>query len=105
MVSSSASPPPPPEGAVPPAAAPEGSPQDSEAARASALYARISADAALTQELFRQALQDPHGALDRIVSLGDQFGLPVSREAVKAHVASLDDGASKQWLLKARGGL
>jgi hypothetical protein len=74
-------------------------------ANAKALYARISADAALTQALFRQALQDPSGALDRIVSLGGELGLPVSREEVKAHVASLDDDASKQWLLKARGGL
>ncbi|WP_087069460.1 hypothetical protein [Cyanobium sp. NIES-981] len=65
----------------------------------------MSADSALTQDLFRQALQDPHGALDRIVGLGDEFGLPVSRQAVKTHIASLDDGASKQWLLKARGGL
>lgn len=72
---------------------------------AAALYARISGDETLTQALFRQALQDPSGALDRIVALGEDFGLPVSREAVKAHVASLDDSASKQWLLKARGGL
>jgi hypothetical protein len=100
MVSSSATPTPPLEGGTP-----EASPPEAEAARAAALYARISADAALTQDLFRQALQDPHGALDRIVGLGDQFGLPVSREAVKAHIASLEDGASKQWLLKARGGL
>ena len=74
-------------------------------ANAEALYARISADAGLTQALFRQALQDPGGALDRIVSLGKELGLPVSRDEVKAHVASLDDDASKQWLLKARGGL
>jgi hypothetical protein len=74
-------------------------------ANAAALYERISADTDLTQSLFRQALQDPSGALDRIVALGEQLGLPVSREEVKAHVASLEDPASKQWLLKARGGL
>jgi hypothetical protein len=72
---------------------------------AAALYERISADTDLTQSLFRQALQDPSGALDRIIALGDQLGLAVSREEVKAHVASLEDPASKQWLLKARGGL
>ncbi len=77
----------------------------SAGANAPALYARLSADTALTQSLFRQALQDPGGALDRIVALGQELGLPVSREEVKAHVASLDDSASKQWLLKARGGL
>jgi hypothetical protein len=80
-----------------------GLPDDSGNARA--LYARISSDHDLTQALFRQALQDPSGALDRIVALGEEFALPVSREQVRAHVASLDDGASKQWLLKARGGL
>jgi hypothetical protein len=70
-----------------------------------ALYAQISADHELTQSLFRQALQDPSGALDRIVALGGELGLPVDREAVKTHIAELDDAASKQWLLKARGGL
>ncbi|MFU8884818.1 MAG: hypothetical protein ACNA8O_05095 [Cyanobacteriota bacterium] len=72
---------------------------------AAELYARISADAELTQALFRQALQDPSGALDRIVALGTELNLPVSRDDVRSHVASLDDSASKQWLLKARGGL
>jgi len=78
---------------------------EGSASNAAALYNRISADAELTQALFRQALQDPAGALDRIVMLGEHLGLPVSREQVKAHVASLEDPASKQWLLKARGGL
>jgi hypothetical protein len=72
---------------------------------AAALYTRISADTDLTQALFRQALQDPSGALDRIVALGQELNLPVTREQVRVHVASLDDPASKQWLLKARGGL
>jgi hypothetical protein len=72
---------------------------------AAELYNRISADHDLTQALFRQALQDPSGALDRIVALGSDFGLPVNREEVKQHIASLEDPASKQWLLKARGGL
>ena len=72
---------------------------------AAALYNLISADADLTQALFRQALQDPSGALARIVELGSQHNLPVSAEEVRDHIASLDDAASKQWLLKARGGL
>ncbi len=72
---------------------------------AAELYSRISADQELTQALFRQALQDPSGALDQIVALGLEFNLPVSREEVRSHVASLDDSASKRWLLKARGGL
>lgn len=72
---------------------------------AAELYARISADADLTQSLFRQALQDPKGALGRIVELGDSLGLPVSADDVRQHLASLDDGATKQWVVKARGGL
>jgi hypothetical protein len=76
-----------------------------QASHAAELYGRISSDHALTQALFRQALQDPSGALDQIVALGLEFNLPVSREEVRSHVASLDDSASKRWLLKARGGL
>jgi hypothetical protein len=72
---------------------------------AAELYARISADADLTQTLFRQALQDPKGALARIVELGGSLGLPVTTDEVRDHLASLDDPATKQWVLKARGGL
>jgi len=75
------------------------------AENAAALYGRISADAELTQELFRQALQDPSGALSRIVAIGEQEGLPVTADLVRAHLESLDDGSSARWLLKARGGL
>ena len=75
------------------------------AGNAPALYERIRSDHALTQELFRQALQDPSGALSRICELGDSWGLPVSRDEVKTHLASVDDPEAKQWLLKARGGL
>lgn len=72
---------------------------------AAALYNRISADHELTQALFRQALQDPKGTLVMIVELGKAAGLPVTPDEVKAHIGSLDDAASKQWLIKARGGL
>ena len=72
---------------------------------AAELYGRISQNADLTQSLFRQALQDPSGALARIVAIGAEQGMTVSTDDVKAHLASLDDGATKQWLLKARGGL
>ena len=75
---------------------------DSNAAE---LYGRISQDVELTQSLFRQALQDPAGAIDRIVSIGQEQGLQVTIEEVRAHIASLDDAATKQWLIKARGGL
>jgi len=88
-----------------PSTQPSSQPSAEENGNAPALYARISSDHDLTQALFRQALQDPSGALDRIVALGQEFGLPVNREQVRSHVSSLDDSASKQWLLKARGGL
>ncbi|MFZ9228183.1 MAG: hypothetical protein ACO23C_09545 [Prochlorococcaceae cyanobacterium] len=78
---------------------------ESSQGHAAALYALIQANPELTQALFRQALQDPSGALARIVALGEEHNLPVSAEEVRAHIASLDDPASKQWLLKARGGL
>ena len=77
----------------------------SSSGNAAALYELIRADGELTQSLFRQALQDPSGALARIVALGDDHDLPVSADEVRSHIASLDDAASKQWLLKARGGL
>jgi len=73
--------------------------------QAAELYGRISQDAELTQSLFRQALQDPTGALARIVAIGAEQGLNVSTDDVREHLASLEDGATKQWLLKARGGL
>ena len=72
---------------------------------AAELYGRISADGDLTQALFRQALQDPSGALLRIVEIGATEGLPVTADDVRAHLASLDDSATRQWLIKARGGL
>ncbi len=82
-----------------------GNATESTSGHAAALYALISSNGDLTQELFRQALQDPSGALERIVAIGAREKMPVTSAEVKAHIASLDDGASKQWLLKARGGL
>ena len=76
------------------------------ASNAASLYARISSNPKQTQALFRQALQDPSGAIASICSLGDQLGLPVTTQEVREHLASLDDDDdSKRWLVKARGGL
>jgi hypothetical protein len=72
---------------------------------AAELYRRISTDSDLTQSLFRQALQDPTGALNRIVEIGANESLPVTAEEVREHLGSLDDSATRQWLIKARGGL
>ena len=72
---------------------------------AASLYARISSNAEQTQALFRQALQDPNGAMASICSLGAELGLPVTAQDVRDHFASLDDEDSQRWLVKARGGL
>ena len=75
------------------------------ASNAAALYSRISSNPEQTQALFRQALQDPNGAMASICSLGDELGLPVTAQEVREHLASLDDDESQRWLVKARGGL
>ena len=72
---------------------------------AAELYKRIKADPEHTQILFRQALQDPQGALNAICQLGQSLGLPVTSDEVKAYLEGLDDIDTKQWLIKARGGL
>jgi hypothetical protein len=72
---------------------------------AAELYSRIEADHELTHTLFRQALQDPSGAIRSICAIGDRLSLPVTAEEVRTHLASLDDDRTKQWLVKARGGL
>ena len=74
-------------------------------ANAAALYERIRSNPDQTQALFRQALQDPTGAMDCICRLGDDLGLPATPDEVKAHLASLEDGDTSRWLIKARGGL
>lgn len=74
-------------------------------ANAAALYERIRSNPDQTQALFRQALQDPTGAMDCICRLGDDLGLPVTPDEVKAHLASLDDADTSRWLIKTRGGL
>ena len=72
---------------------------------AAELYQRIKADPEKRQRLFCQALQDPQGALNAICQLGTKLGLPVTSDEVKAYLSGLDDGDTKQWVIKARGGL
>ncbi len=75
------------------------------ASNAEKLYKRIQENPEHTQALFRQALQDPQGALKAICEFGENLGLPVTVSEVKAHLAKLDDADTKQWVIKARGGL
>tara|TARA_B100001109_G_scaffold230145_1_gene206469 strand:- start:166 stop:393 length:228 start_codon:yes stop_codon:yes gene_type:complete len=72
---------------------------------AAELYAKIEQDRDLTRALFRQALQNPDGAVKTICQVGEQMNLSVTHDEVKAFINSLDDELSKQWLVKARGGL
>ena len=69
------------------------------------LYQRIQEDPAQSQALFRQALQDPKGALKAICEFGETIDLPVTTDEVKQYLAKMDDSETKQWLIKARGGL
>ena len=72
---------------------------------AAELYKLINSDPGKKQDLFRQALQNPKGALEAICLLGDEMNLPVTSEEVKEYLSTIDDLDTKQWLIKARGGL
>ena len=72
---------------------------------AAELYKLINADPGKKQDLFRQALQNPKGAMESICALGNQMNLPVTSEEVKEYLKTIDDLDTKQWLIKARGGL
>ena len=72
---------------------------------AAELYKLINADPGKKQDLFRQALQDPKGALEAICALGIEMNLAVTPEEVKEYLSTIDDLDTKQWLIKARGGL
>ena len=69
------------------------------------LYKRIQANPEHTQALFRQALQDPKGAMKSICDFGQSIGLSVSEEEVKTYLSQIGDSDTKQWIIKARGGL
>ena len=72
---------------------------------AAELYKLINADPGKKQDLFRQALQNPKGAMQAICALGNEMKLPVTSEEVKEYLSTIDDLDTKQWLIKARGGL
>ena len=72
---------------------------------AAELYKLINGDPAKKQDLFRQALQNPKGAMQAICALGNAMNLPVTSEEVKEYLSTIDDLDTKQWLIKARGGL
>ena len=72
---------------------------------AAELYKLISADPNKKKDLFRQALQNPKGAMQSICEFGIEMNLPVTSAEVKEYLTTIDDLDTKQWLIKARGGL
>ena len=72
---------------------------------AAELYQLINSDPNKKQDLFRQALQNPKGAMQSICAFGIEMNLPVTSEEVKEYLTKVDDLDTKQWLIKARGGL
>tara|TARA_Y100001968_G_scaffold35953_1_gene27555 strand:- start:422 stop:652 length:231 start_codon:yes stop_codon:yes gene_type:complete len=72
---------------------------------AAELYKLINDDPDKKQFLFRQALQNPKGAMEAICALGNEMNLPVTADEVKEYLSTIDDLDTKQWLIKARGGL
>ena len=69
------------------------------------LYKLIKADPNKKQDPFRQALQNPKGAMQSICAFGIEMNLPVTTEEVKEYLNTVDDLDTKQWLIKAIGGL
>ena len=69
------------------------------------LYELISNDSRKKQSLFMTALTNPKKALDRICDIGKELNISVTREEVIEYLSTIDDEATKMWLVKARGGL
>ena len=51
------------------------------------------------------ALTNPKKALDKICYIGKELNISVTKEEVIEYLSTIDDEATKMWLVKARGGL
>ena len=69
------------------------------------LYNLIANDPKKKQSLFLIALNNPKSALEKICEIGKEVNIPVSKQEVIEYLETLDDDATKLWLIKARGGL
>ena len=69
------------------------------------LYDYIANDSKRKQSLFLMALNNPKSALEKICEIGKELDILVSKEEVVQYLETVDDEATKLWLLKARGGL
>ena len=73
--------------------------------KAEKLYNLISKDSKQKKSLFLTALTNPKSALDKICAIGKDFDIDVTKEEVIDYLSTIDDEATKMWLIKARGGL
>ena len=69
------------------------------------LYDLIANDSKKKQSLFLMALNNPKSALEKICEIGRELDIHVTKEEVIQHLSTVDDEATKLWLIKARGGL
>ena len=69
------------------------------------LYKLIANDSQKKQSLFLIALTNPKKALDKICDIGSELDICVTKEEVIEYLSTIDDEATKMWLVKARGGL
>ena len=69
------------------------------------LYNLIANDSQKKQSLFLMALNNPKAALEKICDIGTELNIKVTKEEVIEYLTTLDDAATKLWLIKARGGL
>ena len=69
------------------------------------LYNLISNDSKKKQSLFLIALNNPKLALEKICEIGRELDIRVTKEEVVEYLETVDDEATKLWLIKARGGL
>ena len=69
------------------------------------LYDLIANDSKKKQSLFLMALNNPKSALEKICEIGRELDIIVTKEEVIEHLETVDDEATKLWLIKARGGL
>ena len=69
------------------------------------LYNLIANDTKKKQSLFFMALNNPKSALEKICEIGREFDMQVTKDEVIEYLETIDDEATKLWLIKARGGL
>ena len=69
------------------------------------LYNLIANDSKKKQSLFLMALTNPKSALEKICEIGRDLDIRVTKEEVVEYLDTIDDEATKLWLIKARGGL